>query len=79
MSRDYHALQQVHDVNLVVKENYLSLFFLLSMTSVVLEDKSIEELCDYLSTEITDISEDVLGNLRRHKVDGMIFVQLNEE
>ena len=49
------------------------------MTSVVLEDKSIKELCDYLPTEITDISEDVLSNLRRHKVDGKIFVKLNEE
>ena len=49
------------------------------MTSVVLENKSIEELCDYLFMEITDISEDVLSNLRQHKVDGKIFVQLNEE
>ena len=46
---------------------------------MVLEDKSIEGLCDYLSTEITSISEDVLSNLRRHKVDGKIFVQLNKE
>ena len=51
----------------------------ISPSFMALQDKSIDELCDYLSTEITDISEDVLSNFRMHKIDGNLFLQLNEE
>lgn len=39
---------------------------------------NVEELCCYLQEELQGI-DDVLDNIRKHKIDGQIFLQLNEE
>lgn len=41
--------------------------------------KSVSELCDYVSIEYPDIDGEVIQNLRKHKVDGDTFLQLDEE
>ena len=44
-----------------------------------MEGKSVEEVCEYLYDSIHDIDESVLDNIRKHKIDGSILMQLNEE
>ena len=43
-----------------------------------METKSVEELCSYLQDEIC-VDDEVLSNLKKHKIDGETFLQLNEE
>ena len=42
-----------------------------------MEGKSVEQLCDYLREE--DVDEAILINIKKHKIDGSLFVQLNDE
>ena len=42
-----------------------------------MEGKSVEQLCDYLREE--DVDEAILINIKNHKIDGSLFVQLNDE
>ena len=34
-------------------------------------------MCDYLREE--DVDEAILTNIKKHKIDGLLFVQLNDE
>ena len=43
-----------------------------------METKSVEELCSYLQDEIC-VDDEVLSNLKKHKIDGETFLRLNEE
>ena len=42
-----------------------------------MEGKSVEQLCDYLREE--DVDEAILINIKKHKIDGSLFVQLSDE
>ena len=42
-----------------------------------MEGNSVEQLCDYLREE--DVDEAILINIKKHKIDGSLFVQLNDE
>ena len=44
-----------------------------------IENKDVDELCDFIKDSIPDIKCDVLENFKRHKVNGEIFAQLDEE
>ena len=44
-----------------------------------MEGRSTEDLCHFLSESFPDIDESILDNIRRHKIDGSVFMQLNEE
>lgn len=39
----------------------------------------MEEVCQYLNESISDIDETVVESFRKHKIDGLTFIQLNEE
>jgi hypothetical protein len=41
-------------------------------------EKNVEELCCFLQEELDGIDE-VLENVRKHKINGEAFLQLNEE
>ena len=43
------------------------------------EGLSVEELCNFLVLKIPTLSESVMQNLKENKVDGDIFMALNEE
>ena len=43
------------------------------------ENKDVDELCDFIKDSILDIECDVLENFKRHNVNGEIFAQLDEE
>ena len=48
------------------------------MCSMAVDQMSVEELCCYIQEELQGIG-DVLDNIRKHKIDGETFLQLNEE
>ena len=48
------------------------------MCSMTVDQMSVEELCCYIQEELQGIG-DVLDNIRKHKIDGETFLQLNEE
>jgi hypothetical protein len=41
--------------------------------------KSMNELCDYLSIVIPDLDLSVIENIKKHKINGELFLQLTEE
>ena len=44
-----------------------------------IQKKTIEELCDFLLTELPDLDCELLENINRHKIDGQTFLQLNDD
>lgn len=38
---------------------------------------TVEQLCEYLGEE--DVDEAILISIKKHKIDGLLFVQLNNE
>ena len=36
-------------------------------------------LCEFLEIEFPDLDNHVLENIKKHKIDGQTFLQLNEE
>ena len=54
-----------------------------STSSVILaaniESLSPEEVCAYLKEQITFISEGILERFVEHKIDGEVFLELNDE
>ena len=46
--------------------------------SAEIENKTVDDLCDFLSQE-QEIDTSVVENIRKHKIDGSIFIQLDEE
>ena len=44
-----------------------------------IQKTTIEELCDFLLTELPDLDCEVLDNINRHKIDGQTFLQLNDD
>ena len=47
------------------------------MVSIQLKD--VEDLCQFLELELPSLDKDVIESMRRHKIDGVTFLQLNEE
>ena len=47
------------------------------MTSI--QSKDVEDLCLFLELEIPTMDEEVLENIRKHKIDGATFLQLDEQ
>ena len=43
------------------------------------EKFSCSQVCDYLTRELPTLSKDVLRNIEDHKIDGEVFLALNEE
>lgn len=43
------------------------------------ESLSPDEVCDYLKEQIPSISENILEKIREHKIDGEVFLALNDE
>ena len=41
--------------------------------------ESVEDPCSYLLTQIPDLDNTVLDNFRKHRIDGQVFLQLNDE
>ena len=41
--------------------------------------KSVNDLCEFLEIEFPDLEDHVLENIKKHKIDGQTFLQLNEE
>ena len=48
-------------------------------TGRIMENFTVEEVCQYLNESISDIDETVVESFRKHKIDGLTFIQLNEE
>ncbi len=46
---------------------------------VSIQSKDVEDLCQFLELELPSLDEDVIESMRRHKIDGVTFLQLNEE
>ena len=44
-----------------------------------IQEKTVEQLAEHLLKEIPELDEEVVMNIRKHKVDGNIFLQLDEE
>ena len=40
---------------------------------------SPEDVCDYLKQQIPNISEEILVKVLEHKIDGGVFIELNDE
>lgn len=43
------------------------------------ETFSPSQVCAYLQTEIPNLSQDVLRKMQEHKIDGDVFLELNDE
>ncbi len=43
------------------------------------QGKSVSQLSEYIFSEFRDIDDKVIENLRKNKVDGETFLQLDEE
>ena len=41
--------------------------------------KSVNDLCEFLEIEFPDLEDHVLENVKKHKIDGQTFLQLDEE
>ena len=41
--------------------------------------KSVNDLCEFLEIEFSDLEDHVSENIKKHKIDGQTFLQLNEE
>ena len=41
--------------------------------------KSVNDLCEFSEIEFPDLEDHVLENIKKHKIDGQTFLQLNEE
>ena len=41
--------------------------------------KSVNDLCGFLEIEFPDLEDHVLENVKKHKIDGQTFLQLDEE
>lgn len=48
-------------------------------SSKFIESLSTEDLCFYLKQEIPSLSEDVFKLLNEHKIDGGLFLELDDE
>ena len=43
------------------------------------ENLSPDEVCDFLKKHVPSISDDILEKVKEHKIDGEVFVALNDE
>lgn len=44
-----------------------------------LEGLSAEEICTYVKEQIPSISDEILEKFEEHKIDGSVFLELNDE
>ena len=46
---------------------------------VSIQSKDVEDLCQFLELELPSLDEDLIESMRRHKIDGVTLLKLNEE